>query len=195
MFSLEDVTPSERCVIGIDSTTVTSVPRTSSTLGEIGAVELRCRTVLVFSQIDSAPSECGAVELDFRRVSCPPGEDGAEECDYIRPAPLAGSSVGARSVTGSLLFGSLHRLVRSCLYSVVFSLQWIDVLDISRESMGIPHNHHLGTVDSRITPDICISGWTVRVEIYLLPLNAKMNLVRIVLIFHRAFAALSYGVR
>ena len=98
----------------------------------------------------------------------------------------------ARTVTGSLLFGSPHRLVRSCLYSVVLSLQWIDVLNISRESTGIPHNHNLRTVDSRITPDICISGWTVRVEIYLPPLNAKLNFVKIVLIFcsfYRDFAA------
>ena len=34
-------------------------------------------------------------------------------------------------------------------------------MDISRESTGIPQNHHCGTVVSRITPDICISVWTV----------------------------------
>ena len=68
----------------------------------------------------------------------------------------------ARTVTGSLLFGSPHRLVRSCLYSAVLSLQWIDDLEISRERTDIPHNHHLGTVVSRITPDICLSVWTVR---------------------------------
>ena len=45
--------------------------------------------MLGFSQVDSA--QCGAVELDFRRANCPPGEIGAE-CDYIMPAPLAGSS-------------------------------------------------------------------------------------------------------
>ena len=45
-----------------------------------------------FSQVDSAQSKCGAVELDFRRANCPPGEIGAQECDYIMPAPLAGSS-------------------------------------------------------------------------------------------------------
>ena len=114
-----------------------------------------------FSQIDSTPGECGAVELDFLWASFPPGENGADECDYIRPAPLAGSSVCARMVTGSLLFGSPHRLVRSCLYSAVLSLQWIDDLVISRESTGIPQNHHLGTVVSRITPDICISVWNI----------------------------------
>ena len=145
-----------------------------------------------FSNIDFTPGECGAVELDFRRVSFPPGENGAEECDYIRPAPLAGSSVCARTVTGSLLFGSPHRLVRSCLYSVVLSLRWTDDLDISRESTGIPQNHHFGTVVSRITPDICISVWTVRVEIYLVPLNEELNYATIVLLlcyFYRAFAA------
>ena len=133
-------------------------PQTEANPGEVGEVDLGYRTVLGFSQIDFSPSECGAVELDFRRVSCPPGESGAEECDYIRPAPLAGSSVCARTVTGSLLFGSPHRLVRCCRYSVVLSLQWIDDLDISRESKSIPQNLHLGTIDRRITPDICISG-------------------------------------
>ena len=114
-----------------------SVPRTSSNPGEIGALELGCRTVLGFSQVDSAQSECGA-----------------EKCDYIRPAPLAELSVYARTVTGSLLFGSPHRLVWSCLCSAVLSLQCIDDLEISRERTDIPQNHHLGTVVSRITPDI-----------------------------------------
>ena len=114
------------------------------------------------------------------------------ECDYIRPAPLAGSSVCARTVTGSLLFGYPHRLVWSCLSSVVLSLRWTNDLDISRESTGIPQNHHCGTVVSGITPDICISVWTVIVEIYLVPLNAELNYATIVLLlcyFYRAFAA------
>ena len=155
-FPRVDATPGERCAIGLDSTTVTSVPRTSSNPGEIGAVvELGCRTLLGFSQIDSVQSECGAVELDFRRASFPLGESGAEECEYIRPAPLAGSSVCVRTVTGSLLFGSPHRLAWSCLCWAILSLQWIDDLEISRERMDIPQNHHLGTVVSRITPDFC----------------------------------------
>ena len=49
-------------------------------------MELRCITAWGFSHIDSASGECGAVELDFRRASFPPGENAAEECDYIRPA-------------------------------------------------------------------------------------------------------------
>ena len=161
-FPRTDATPGERYMIGLDITKVPIVPRTSSKPGEISAVELGCRTVWGLSQIDSAPGECGAVERDFRWASFLPGENGVEECDYIWLPPLAGSSVCARTVTGSLLFGSPHRLVRSCLYSVVLSLQWIDDIDISRDSMGIPQNHHLGTVVSRIMPDICISVWTVR---------------------------------
>ena len=154
-FPRMDATPGERCAIGLDITTVTSFPwtratlgemyamdvgfrpgvifpRTSSNPGEIGAVELGYRTVISFSQIDSAPGKRGAVELDFRRASFPLGESDVEDCDYIRPAWLAGSSVCARMVTGSLLFGSPHRLVWSCLCSAVLSLQWIfDDLDIS----------------------------------------------------------------
>ena len=76
-------------------------------------------------------------------------------------APLASSSVRARSVTGSLFFGSSHRLVRSCLCSAVLSLRWI-------ESADVPQCRHLQTAVGRSMPDICSSNWTVRVEIYLL---------------------------
>ena len=66
-----------------------------------------------------------------------------------------------RTVTGSLLFGSPHRLARSCLFSAVLSLQWIDDLDVSRENTGIPQNHHLGTVVSRITPGLDSETWNI----------------------------------
>ena len=69
-----------------------NIPRTSSYPGEKKAGELGYRSVLGFSQVDSAQSRCGVVELDLRRVNCPPGEIGTEECDYIMPALLAGSS-------------------------------------------------------------------------------------------------------
>ena len=132
-------------ITGIGHSPAMCFPRRDATPGEINAVEVGCRTAWGFSNFDFTQGECGVVELDFRRASFPPGENGAEECDYIRPAPLAGSSVCARTVTGSLLFGSPHRLVRSCPYSVVLSLRWTDNLDISRESTGIPQNHHFGT--------------------------------------------------
>ena len=45
-----------------------------------------------FSQVDSAQSRCGAVELGLHRAKCPPGEIGAKKCDYIMPALLAGSA-------------------------------------------------------------------------------------------------------
>ena len=179
-------------------------PRRSSTPGEMCAVELDSMSVLGFPQNDSSPGESGAVELDFPRASFPPGESCAEDWDYIRPAWLAGSSVCMRMVTGSLLFGSPHRLVRSCLRSAVFYLRWIDDLDIFQRSMDIPQNHHLATVISRLVPNICISAWTVlispswcgtiwdsahwkRLGQYLIPLD----FVRIVLIlcyFCRLFA-------
>ena len=97
-----------------------------------------------------------------------------------------------RMVTGSLLLGSPHILVQSCLYSVVLSLRWTDVVDISRESTGVPQIIHCGTVVSRITPDICISVWTVSVEIYLDPSRAELNYTTIVLLlcyFYRDFVA------
>ena len=106
----------------------------------IGTVKVDSRTVWGFPQIDSAAVGCGAVELNdmyFRRMSFPQIDSaavssGAVELDdmnscrtsfpsdkfsagregvYIWLAPLASSSVRARSVTGSLFSGSSHRLV------------------------------------------------------------------------------------
>ena len=91
----------------------------------------------------------------------PPFLDVPREGDYIWLAPLASSSVCARSVTESLFSGSSRRLVRSCLCSVVLSLRWI-------ESVDVPHCRHLQTAVGRSKPDICSSGWTVRVKIHLL---------------------------
>ena len=122
---------------------------------------IRIQDSVGFPQIASSPGESGAVELDFRRASFPPGESCAEDCDYIRPAWLPGLSVCARTVTGSLLFGSPHRLVWSCLRLAVFSLRWIDDLDTFRGSTDIPQNQHFVTVISRLTPDMCLSAWTV----------------------------------
>ena len=85
-----------------------------------------------FPQIDSAAVDCdtGAVELDdliFCRTSFPldklsAGRDG----DYIWLTLLAGLSVRTRSVTGSLPFGSPHRLGRSCLWLAALSLSSLD---------------------------------------------------------------------
>ena len=178
----------------------------------IGAVKLDCRTVWGFPQIDSAAVGCGAVELNdmyfrrtsfpqidsavvssvavelddmnFRRTSFPPDNFSAgREGDYIWLAPLASSSVCARTVTGSLLAGSPHRFVWFRLYSVVLSLRWIDNLDISRES-PFPQKLHLGTTDRRITPDICSPTIPTRVEIYLLLLR---EIVLLLCSFCRAF--------
>ena len=104
--------------------------------------------------------------------------------DYSWLAPLARSSMCARTVTGSLLDGSPHILVRFRLYSVVLSLRWLDDLDISRDSPN-PQKFHLGTTDHRITPDICIPGWSARVEIYLFLLR---EIVLLLCSFCRAFA-------
>ena len=70
-------------------------PRSDATPNKISAVEVGRRTVWVFSNIDFAPDEYRVVELDFRRARFPQSENGAEEYDYIRPAPLAGPSVCA----------------------------------------------------------------------------------------------------
>ena len=114
-----------------DCQTVWGFPQIDSTTVDCGAVELDdltfCRTsfppedysiVWGIPQIDSAAVDydTGAVELDvliFRRTSFPPDELSAgRDGDYIWLALLAGLSVRTRPVTGSLRFGSLHRLVR-----------------------------------------------------------------------------------
>ena len=94
-------------------------------------------------------------------MSFPPGESCAEERAYIRPALLTGSRVYAWMVTGSLLFGSPHRLVRSCFRSAVIFLLRIDRLDVIRNNTTVLHNRLLVTVVSRFTPDIFLSAWIV----------------------------------
>ena len=91
IFPRTSATPGEMCTMDVGFRPDVNVLRTSSNPGEKSAGELGCRSVLGFSQVDSAQSKCGAVELDFRWANCPPGKIGAEECDYIMPAPLAGS--------------------------------------------------------------------------------------------------------
>ena len=180
------VTPGEWYVSNVLATMSTGFPRRDGIPDVIGAVKLDCGTVWGFPQIDSAAVDCGAVELDdlnFRRTSFPPDEFSAgREGDYIWLAPLAGSSVRARSVTGSLLVGSFHRLVRSCLCSAVLSLRWI-------ESADVPPCRHLQTPVGRSTPDICSSIRTVSVEIYL-----RLPSVTVILIICCCFFRI-FGVR
>ena len=109
------VTPGEWYASDLLATTSIGFCQMDDILHVIGAVKLDCRTVWGFPQIDSTAVGCGAVELDdlnFRRTSFPPDEfSPGREGDYIWLVPLASSSVRARSVTGSLLVGSSHRLV------------------------------------------------------------------------------------
>ena len=138
----------------MDSMTVMGLPRKNSTPGEMCAVELDSMTVMGFPRKSSTPGELCAVVVDFPRASFPPGESCAEERAYIRPALLAGSQVCAWTVTGSFLFGSLHRLVRSCFRLAVLFLLQIDGLDGIRKNTDVLHDRLLATVVSRFTPDI-----------------------------------------
>ena len=88
-------------------------------------------------------------------------ESCAEERTYIRPTLLAGSPVCARTVTGSLLFGSPLRHVRSCFRSAVLFLLQTDGLDGIRNNTDVQHDRLLATVVSRFTPDIFLSAWIV----------------------------------
>ena len=175
------VTPGEWYNSDLLATTSTEFQQMDDIPHVIGAVKLDCSTVWGFPQIDSAAVGCGTVELDdltFRWRSFPPDEFSAgRKRDYIWLAPLAGSSVCARTVTGSLLFGSSHRLVRSCLGSAGISLHWL-------ESVDVPQCRHLQAAVGCNTPDICISGWSTRVEMYLL----LREIVLLLCAFCRAFA-------
>ena len=152
--------------VKLDCRTVWGFPQIDSAVVGCGAFELNdmyfCRTS--FPQIDSAAVSSGTVELDgmnFRWMSFPPDKFSAgREGDYIWLAPLASSSVRARSLTGSLFSGSSHRLVRSCLCLAVLSLRWVGSVDV-------PQCRHLQTAGGRSTPDICSLNWTVRMERYI----------------------------
>ena len=69
-------------------------------------------TDLGFPRASCTPVEMCTVDSNVPRARFPPGELCAERRDYIRLASLTGSPVCTRTATGSLLFGSPHRLVR-----------------------------------------------------------------------------------
>ena len=208
---------------GMDSITVMCFPRTSSTPGEMCAVELESMTAMSFPRTSPTPGEMYTVELESRTVfpeMILPRARAAQlnwtfpwrASHRVRVARKTGTIYGrpgwldrqyARvTVTGSLLFGSPHR--QSSLRSAVLSLRRIDDLDIFRRSTDIPQNHHLVTVVSRITPDICLSAWTdliapsccgeigdiahwKRLGQYLIPLGDFVRSVLILCYFCRVF--------
>ena len=93
----------------------------------IGAM-VDCWTVGGCRQLDSDAADCGAVGLDnfiFRRTSFPPDDLSAgRDRDYIWRDLWTGLSVCNRSVTGSLTFGSSHRLGRCCLWLAALPFRW-----------------------------------------------------------------------
>ena len=157
------VTPGEWYASDMLKTMRTDMRQMNGIPEVIGAM-YDCRTVWGFPQIDSTTVDCCTVELDdliFRRTSFPldklsAGRDG----DYIWLALLAGLSVRTRSVTGSLCFGSPHRLVCSCFCSTILSLRWL-------ESVDVPQGRHCRMTVCRNTPDICSSYRTLCIEGYL----------------------------
>ena len=94
-------------------------PRASCTPVEMCAVDSN------YPRVSCTPVEMCVVDSKFPRASFPPGEICAERQDYIRLASLTGSPV----CTGSLLFGSPHRLVRVSSCSTLFLPRWTDELD------------------------------------------------------------------
>ena len=111
--------------------------RTSFPPDELSAGrDRRCSIVWGFPRGDSAAVDydTGAVELDdliFRRTSFPPDELSAGRVrDYIWLDLWTGLSVRNRSVTGSLAFGSSHRLGRCCLWLAALPFRWIGSADV-----------------------------------------------------------------
>ena len=102
-----------------------------------------CNTVWGFPHIDSAVADCGAVDLIFRRTNFPLDDLSAgRDRDYIWRDLWTGQSVCNRSVTGSLTFGSSHRLERCCLWLAALPFRWIG-------SAEVPLCHHLLPAVSR----------------------------------------------
>ena len=91
-----------------------------------------CWTVWGCPQLDSAAADCGAVGLDdfiFRRTSFP------RDRDYIWRDLWTGLSVCNLSVTGSLTFGSSHRLGR-CWQPSLFAGGGVRKLAVTSSSPG-----------------------------------------------------------
>ena len=90
-------------------------------------------TDLGFPRVSCSPVEMCAFDSNFPRVSCSPVEMCAiysnfpwssfppELVDYIKLASRTGLPVCTRTVTGSLFFGSPHKLVRGSSCSTVVS--------------------------------------------------------------------------
>ena len=99
-------------------------------------------TDLGFPRVSCSPVEMCAVDSNFPRVSCSPVEMCAvdlncprssfppEQLDYIKWASRTGLPVCTWTVTGSLLFGSPHKLVRGSACSTLFLHRWTDELEV-----------------------------------------------------------------
>ena len=115
----------------------TSFPPDELSAGRDRIYTTDCNTVWGFPLIDSAAADCGAVDLIFRRTSFLPDDLSAgRDRDYIGRDLWTGLSVCNRSVTGSLTFGSSHRLGQGCLWLAALSFRWIG-------SAEVPLCHHL----------------------------------------------------
>ena len=84
--------------------------------------------------------------------------------------PLTGLSVRTQSVTGSLRFGSPHRLAYSYFCLTILSLRWL-------ESVDVPQDRHCRKTVGRNTPDICSSRRTLCIEGYLFRSNVIVILI------------------
>ena len=99
-------------------------PRVSCSPVEMCAVDSN------FPRVRCSPVEMCAVDSNFPRSSFPPGKLCAEQLDYIKRASRTGLPVFTRTVTGSLLFGSPHKLVRGYSCSTLFLHRWTDELEV-----------------------------------------------------------------
>ena len=89
----------------------TSFPPDKFSAGRDRIYTTDCNTVWGFPHIDSVTADCGAVDLIFRHTSFPLDDlSTGRDRDYIWRDLWTGLSVCNRSVTGSLTFGSSHRL-------------------------------------------------------------------------------------
>ena len=109
---------------GRSSMTDLGFPWVSCSLAEMCTVDSN------FPRVSCSPVEMCAVDSNFLRSSFSLGELCAERLDYIRRASVTGLPVNTQTVTGSLLFGSPHRLVWGASYSTLFLHRWTDELEV-----------------------------------------------------------------
>ena len=167
-----------------------------------------CSIVWGFPRVDSAAVDygTGTVELDdliFRRTSFPPDELSAGRVgDYIWLDLWTGLAVRNRSVTGSLAFGSSHRLGRCCLWLAALPFRWIGSVDVPlcRHLLSAVSQSAYHEMETSLFVPLCrhpvwpdVGRVVAELDIYLLDMSLHALLCRHLLSFDPAVPRTASG--